>query len=141
VWNNLHITADIEFRPTMTHVVISLRGQLDIQRQALRHDRKVFNRITSRKCLGSWFLVRETKIFYQILILWCWASLSLYMNICKLIRYSIHNVLKLINKCTQNTLQQDTKYSRSKYSRISLLYLVAQATSAEGTHSHICRSY
>jgi hypothetical protein len=38
VWNNLHITADIIFRPTMTHVVISLRGQLDIQRQALRHD-------------------------------------------------------------------------------------------------------
>jgi hypothetical protein len=41
VWNNLHITADIIFRPTMTHVVISLRGQLDIQRQALRHD-KIF---------------------------------------------------------------------------------------------------
>jgi hypothetical protein len=39
VWNNLHITADIIFRPTMTHVVISLRGQLDIQRQALRHDK------------------------------------------------------------------------------------------------------
>jgi hypothetical protein len=38
VWNNLHITADIVFRPTMTHVVISLRRQLDIQRQALRHD-------------------------------------------------------------------------------------------------------
>jgi hypothetical protein len=38
VWNNLHITADIIFRPTMTHVVISLRGQLDIQRQTLRHD-------------------------------------------------------------------------------------------------------
>jgi hypothetical protein len=38
VWNNLHITADIIFRPTMTHIVISLRGQLDIQRQALRHD-------------------------------------------------------------------------------------------------------
>jgi hypothetical protein len=38
VWNNLHITADIIFRPTMTHVAISLRGQLDIQRQALRHD-------------------------------------------------------------------------------------------------------
>jgi hypothetical protein len=39
VWNNLHIIVDIIFRPTMTHVVISLRGQLDIQRQALRHDR------------------------------------------------------------------------------------------------------
>jgi hypothetical protein len=38
VWNNLLITADIIFRPTMTHIVVSLRGQLDIQRQALRHD-------------------------------------------------------------------------------------------------------
>jgi hypothetical protein len=38
VWNNLHITVDIVLRPTMTHVVISLRGQLDLQRQALRQD-------------------------------------------------------------------------------------------------------
>jgi hypothetical protein len=45
VWNNLNITADIIFRPTMTHVVISLRGQLDLQRQALRHD-------TPPKCGG-----------------------------------------------------------------------------------------
>jgi hypothetical protein len=41
VWNNLHITAEIIFRPTMPHEVISLRGQLDLQCQALRHDKCV----------------------------------------------------------------------------------------------------
>jgi hypothetical protein len=40
VWNNLHITADIIFRTTMTHEVISLRGQLDLQCQALRHNKR-----------------------------------------------------------------------------------------------------
>jgi hypothetical protein len=46
----------------MTHVVISLRGQLDIQRQALRHDKNEWKLAYDREIQNPFGIVGKSEI-------------------------------------------------------------------------------